>query len=181
MRILAIALIGVLTISATARAEPTPTVSRLMSEPVSAFTFGLYRLDVRLTALSASKQLNAIMVVDYKWDENRIQVSAIKLDSARSDAKEFCGKIIAILRADAGWYAAEKGFFGGVTQKYSFWADVFAPIGYERKTLPPETLAEIDKIFELKAHTLGPNSRIECVGPLLSNNIAYSEHPIAKK
>lgn len=61
-----------------ARAEPTPLVNKLMNEPVSLFTLGLYRLGLD-AAEQAPKAGFSLGAVDYDWDSNEIRIQAFTL------------------------------------------------------------------------------------------------------
>jgi len=70
--------------TASAVAEPTPTVSALMNQKVSLFSFGLFRLDEHVSRVT--RDLPGFAGAEYDWDKNRIEISYT--DFSRRTCKE---------------------------------------------------------------------------------------------
>lgn len=79
LHIFALALLGAWGV---VNAEPTPLVSKLMAEPVSLFSLGMYRLGQDVSE-RAEKAGFSMGTVSYKWDTNEIVIDAMSFADSK--------------------------------------------------------------------------------------------------
>jgi len=142
LRICALAFLAGLTCSKAA-AEPGPTVRALMNEPVSAFSFGLFRLDeYAIRQLKKHSDLSTTMVL-YDWDRNRIGLHFFLIKEVGDlQFEAICKRVISEIRENA-LLLKKNGF-----AKSSLIAEMFTPIGYQdQKHI--KIRDEVDKIVHI--------------------------------
>jgi hypothetical protein len=163
-------------------AEPGPNVSKLMNEPVSLFSFGLYRLGETVFNLFDSRYPRPLAAplsgeqaystsVSYDWDANRILIRMMQFEErpAGWDLEEECQQVFSTARSAAfinietGEPRAESGA--------SWFADHFTPIGYGTKDLPDDITVQIDQIIEL-IFQVGVERPFICRAPLVGTGYA---------
>jgi hypothetical protein len=152
-------------------AEPSPSISKLMSEPVSLLTFGQVRMemmvDARLEKFSFTPPLfgkpSYSRLVAYNWDRNEINVVLFGTETMPTgwNYEEECRQTIDMLRQLA-WVDRTTGK-ATASNGVSLFASQFGQIGYTNETL--ENLQrELDKTFSLQVTTAGG---LTCYAPLL--------------
>lgn len=165
-------------------AEPTPTVSALMNQRVSMFTFGMYRLQeyVKETLQDVNPQTREVTFasgVFYDWDRNKIEVKRIDL----SKAGQCSGRSETECKEKCRQYLKEVSFFlcTGSDCRYSDKvSEVFAQIGYsERAESTPAKLRDLVHLEVQLARTDwgkdGKRTRLVCEQPLTSDSISYRD------
>ena len=165
------ALLLVFTSATPSVAEPSPSISKLMSEPVSLLTFGQVRMemmvDARLEKFNFTSPLfgqpSYSRLVAYNWDRNEINVVLFGNETmpAGWDYEEECRQTIDMLRQLA-WVDRTTGKPKASTG-VSLFASQFGQLGYTNESL--ENLQrELDKTFSLQVTTA---SGLDCFAPLL--------------
>lgn len=176
-----------------ASAEPGPTINYLMNGNVSLFSFGLYRLGVRLNSdLDFMKQIifnkikqnrTAGLYVDvvYDWDRNVIvaQYNYLEFEKAveNSMLRSICSEIIRLFRINGGVSEGGNISIKGASSGYS---RMFSDLGFKRASDPKDHLAKIDTIIEATSVVRSshgaeaPEQSVTCRGQLLSGDTFYS-------
>jgi hypothetical protein len=167
---------GFVLLCTLAHAEPGPSVGYLMSDQVSSFSLGLFRIQLQLDRSYAS--LPGSAAIDYDWDRNRIVITYRSFGASPKANKENCGDEINRMRSIAGIDPES----GRAPSGHSFFAEMFSPFGYTKKTEPKHLKEDIDEITELRAILYDPDTklRVSCRGKLLSTKVLYEEGPAPK-
>lgn len=160
-----------------AAAEPGPNVNKLMNQPVSLFSFGLYRLEETVFNLFGARSPRALTAplygeqaystaVSYDWDANRIQIRMMQFEErpAGWDLEEECRQVFSTARS-AAFINVETGEPRAASGS-SWFGEHFTPIGYGMKGLPDDIAAQIDKIIEL-IFQVGVERPFICRAPLV--------------
>jgi hypothetical protein len=170
-------------------AEPTETVRKLMGQPTSLFSFGLYKLRLDLISrydnrrgLEMKAPLSGTMSygssATYDWDRNRIQVNLYRwnVDPSGWDFEEECKQVVASLRNQA-MIDGNTGHPQQALQQSAFASD-FLPEGYSTKALSDSSGSEIDAIIELNVRftTADFHGSFECTAPLLGTSFSVVKH-----
>jgi hypothetical protein len=153
-----------------AQAEPGSSVNYLMSDVTSSFTIGMLRIQLALDqAFAAAPGVWAS--VDYDWEHNRITVWYQSFSEPSEPNKDTCRGAVDKLRQVAGVRADT----GKPWVENSFFAEMFMPLGYQKKNAPKNLRQDIDQIIELHANVADQNVSVSCQGPLLSTKVLYEE------
>lgn len=180
MKKLALAIIFA-AISSPAIAEPSPSVSTLMNTPTSAFSFGLYRLDLKVKDASTNaSQLwrwskgSIVSGADYDWDANRVTAYLYTWEEfeTKSEFEAACTDVFSAMRLNAGVQAGTDRLWG--ERNVSHWARLFGPTGYINDNAE-KNMVEIDKLFtiQFEANVAGKMSG-KCSAPLISKEMSVS-------
>jgi hypothetical protein len=162
--------------------EPSKSVRYLMSEPMTLFEWGIYRLDSALNALTFSGLNSAnknVVSVDYAWSKNQLKLDltvyprAISLQ--QTAAKEICGSIVKQVKSHFG---VEPGFevLRSVEGIGTFFSHQYFIKTDARKTLDEDLEAAtslIVRVMTSKNDQSPFKEASSCSSDLLSREIKY--------
>jgi hypothetical protein len=162
------AAIFLLTLKAVS-AEPGPTVRTLIESSVSAFSFGLYRMEQFVRTQHKIIVANipvAASSVFYDWKRNKIKILFIS-NVADNDFEIGCKHVIEQIRNSA--LAVKKT---GIVN-HSLLGDLFISVDIgSRRAVDDKIAAEIDGLIEMEFRS---NSR-HCAGSLLGDGYDLRKH-----
>ncbi|WP_417272736.1 hypothetical protein [Celeribacter halophilus] len=149
---------------------PDETTNFLIADTASMMDIGILRLNLEL-------QSNSLGYASYKWDENRIKITAPYQNlngpyDSEEAAEEACSKWVAELRQEL-WVDPETGkpFLGGT----SIASDFFQHQGYH-KTNTPETLYEdIDKLIIFECYARYSENVVTITGSLVAKGYSVAK------
>ncbi len=162
-------------------AEPTPTVSALMNQRVSMFTFGMYRLQEymkeTLEGVNPQTRRKTVDSVGYDWDRNKIEIKRYDVSEAgqcsgvsESECKEKCRK-----------YLKEVAIVLCIhCTNFDMVQTLFEQIGYSEKgsrnSVKVRELVYVE--VQLRGTNLdkdGKSTVLICEQPLTSDSISYRD------
>ncbi len=174
-------------------AEPSPSISYLMNEPVSMLDWGIYRLQslieyqgvIEAPVETFQKQ---ICLVLYDWDTNRLRLSFMIYPRFRSlqktPAKQVCSSIVMRIRqifgCAPGWESTRRITGIGTHFHHRF---------YEKKDYPETLDRDIEAITYIDVRVNGSRTgqapfdqavSCACEGSLLGPEIRYVTTEIKK-
>ena len=65
--------------SSTPMSEPTPSISKILNDPISLMDFGIYKLEQFIRSDSTLTLKGTARFVYYDWDSNKINIDVIDL------------------------------------------------------------------------------------------------------
>lgn len=160
MKHLGMALAATVAMSSLTHAEPGPTATKLMNEPVTVFHYGINRLSDKLDAEFEQHPSN----VFYDWQKNRIIITFYLRKAGEEEAEkvgidEACRTFFTMIRQYA--YLNEKG--EAYDKEGSRMAQYFLPIGYTNNVL--EGIGkEIDQMIVVNFRVLKRNYSAPLLG-----------------
>lgn len=153
-----------------AYAEPSPTVSKLMNTPVSAFTFGMYQIretmrEYRETLQEADPGVTVSGAI-YQWEENVVQLTvASSSDYDDKTFEEKCQKIFETVRFSSGVVNGEK-IVGRLV-----YGSFFFPFDYESKG-DREDQKKLDNMFVISYSAKDK----KCTGKLMGTGYSVAKN-----
>jgi len=170
----AIAIVLLLCPNASALGDPGPTVTYLMNEPVSMFSFGLYRLGEQMDRDYARD--NVLASALYSWDRNRIVLTITSLMTPPEKVtKDDCRGWLSRVRED---FAVAPDTGKPTDPSGSNVSSYFTPDGFSRKDEPQDLAHRLDEIVDISVVIVSskvPVTKVECQGALLSSEALFRE------
>jgi len=160
-------------LTSAAEAEPGPSVERLMSEPMSLFSFGLYRTELSVRDIFErapgllGESPHIFFHVNYDWDQDKIIISANILSASevsRNEMKRLCETALGAIREDAGIV------YGTMIGKTTIYAEYFTPLGFSRSSITAAA-AEIDGMLFFQMRT----KELSCDAPVVGDGYAITK------
>jgi hypothetical protein len=162
--------------------ETSKTVRYLMSEPVSLFEWGMYRLESAAKALnwggidSVNKHL---ATVDYEWSKNQLKIELVVYPRSSSlqknTAKQICASIVKQTKSEFGvepGFEALRAWFGIGT--------FFSHKYFDKSDTPKSLGGDLEAITNLKVKVMTSKSdqapfkeASSCSSDFLSREIKY--------
>lgn len=167
MRLIAAALIGVVSATQASFAEPSPTTTFLMKEPVSAFSYGLDKIDKHLEK-AFSGTLVPITSVYYDWDLDRIilKINCFSNCGGYTANEIDCATMVEKVR---NWGCVYNG--KGRQDGTSCFSTNFRHGGYTTLNRPRDVEQTMDQKFVIRIHfSNASESKLYCEAPLIGTN-----------
>lgn len=157
--------------------EPTPSVKRMMVEPVSTFTWGLYRSQEFFDNLAKSQIFynknitDKFFVVLHDPISNRINISAQIISSAAND--ELCIETATLIKKFTIHNERFQKYQTPKTYLSSFFVDSYRPTQMSLEQIN-QNLIEIERSFWLNVHVGNDyqNLNYNCEGSLVGDEIS---------
>lgn len=160
-------------------ADPSQNIKYLMNEPVSLFDLGILRLNEQVKGLKLTNGGKLESTVDYEWDRNRIRILVFGPSDMHPkslmEAKNWCHESFRSIRLTFG-VNPDKGIPSYLDK--SLLSVYFSHQEYLKGNKPKNIEAELDNITEIVAvFTIEDKDKttIKCQGPLVSNEILFSD------
>lgn len=150
------------------QAEPSPTVTKLIGQPVSMFEFGVIQLDAALRKDFEPQGYNSAVV--YSWQENRIFIE-VYLDAKSTFNPDLeCPTGMSLFR-NWGFVTDGAPTFPEGTRYSSY----FVPRTFSIDTLSGAR-AELDRLFVVRLHMMKPDKQwLICGGPVLGTSYSVEK------
>jgi hypothetical protein len=161
-------------------ADPSTTVKYLMSDPISRWDWGMYRLEQFIRENLPREKEKFILQIDYDWNKNRIYIAFTPGESDASntnEAREKCRNTLNRLKDFLG-INPETGKPNPILITSGRIGDFFLHKGYSLTSEPQDLWEEIDRITVLSSTVSIKselNKYVRCECPLLGKEVLFSE------
>jgi hypothetical protein len=145
------AALALLLVTGPAAAQPGPLVTQLMETPVTLFSFGMMRLQLKLDALGRDHRGEGELVgtVRYDWDESRLWIEVDR--TLARPSREACQEVLNLLRGRGGVHLREADTYTTPWAEGSSYAALFRHVGFTEERLPHDLERRLDAIIWLRA------------------------------